>query len=326
MKLIIPMAGKDDRLKPHTNTTPKALLHIAGKPLIEHVLDSVQGLPIDKVIFIVDQNYAELEKLILKKHEFKPVFILQKERKGVGHAILGAKKYTENDEVMIIFADTLIETDIKIIKKVSSDGILWTKEVKDPRMYGVAFIQDGFVTKLIEKPDTPVSDKALVGAYYFKNSKKLFESLEKLISSEIMTHGEFQLTDAIQFMINDGSKLQAENVRTWYDCGNLPNLLETNKHLLLKAGNKTTGTKNTVIIKPVFIEKGAEVSDSIIGPNVSIAADVIIKNSIISNTIINNRSIIKDALLKDSVIGKQTKITGTVKKLNVGDSSEIHYS
>lgn len=326
MKLIIPMAGKDDRLKPHTHTTPKALLHIAGKTLIEHVLDSVQELPIDKVIFIVDQNYPELEKTILKKYRFKPLFILQKERKGVGHAILGAKKYAQDEEIIILFADTLIEADLKKIKKLESEAILWTKEVKDPRMYGVAFLHDGFVTKLIEKPDTPVSDKALVGAYYFKNSKKLFESLEKLISSEIMTHGEYQLTDAIQFMINEGAKIRAENVKIWYDCGNLPNLLETNKYLLLKEGHKVTGTTNTVIIKPVFIEKGAEINNSIIGPNVSIGADTIITNSIISNTIINNRSTIKDALIKDSVVGKQTKVAGTIKKLNIGDSSEIHYS
>lgn len=326
LKLIIPMAGKDEKLKPHTHTTPKALLHVAGKTLLQHVLDSVSNLNVDTAIFIVDQHHPELEKEITKRRPFKSIFIMQKERKGVGHAVFGAKKYVGIDDVVIIFADTLIETDINVIKKHMDDGIIWTKQVKDPRQYGVTFLHNNYVSKLIEKPDTPVSDKAMVGMYYFKHSVSLFKALEYLITNEILTKGEYQLTDAIQLMINDGAKFVSQNVKTWHDCGTAPNLLNTNKYLLKKQGSKASATKDSVIIKPVFIEKGADVMNSVIGPNVSIGKDAIIKNSVISNSILNNDCHIDTAVLKDCIIGKQTSVRGNSKKLNIGDSSEVHYS
>jgi glucose-1-phosphate thymidylyltransferase len=329
MKLIIPMAGKGDMLKPHTHITPKALVKIAGKPLIEHVIESVSALNFEKIIFIVDQSYPELEANLEKKYSQKTAFIMQKERKGVGHAILGAKKYIEEkDDAIIVFADTLVETDLKIVKKHKYDGIIWTEDVKDPRNYGVAFLQNGFVTKLIEKPDTPVSDKALVGLYYFKQATKLFKALEFLINNDIKTKGEYQLTDAIQIMINEGSKIEHADVKVWHDCGTVANLLETSKLLLKKSSSiitKLNTYKNTSIIQPVHIEKGADITNSVIGPNVSVGKDAVVKNSIISNSIIRSGAQVNDAILQDCIIGRHTKVHGSSKKFNLGDSSEIYY-
>lgn len=326
MKVVIPMAGKGTRLKPHTHTTPKALVHVAGKPLLEHVLDSISDLTIDTVIFIVDKDYPELRKFLDKKYSFKQIYILQKERKGVAHAIYGAKKHVINEDVFILFADTLMQGDLKIVKKHKNDGLIWTKKVTDPRQYGVAFLHDNFISQLIEKPEEPVSDKALVGMYYFKDGNKLFESIEYLLKNDIRHKGEFYLTDAIQYLISKGLKFQAPEVTSWLDCGTVQSLLMANKELLKKVGTKTNTAKNTIFIKPVYIEKGVEIANSIIGPDVSISKGAVINGSIIKDSIVNENAIISDALLTESIIGKNTKIQGRSKKLNIGDSSEIFYS
>ena len=204
MKLIIPMAGKGKRLKPHTNTMPKALVEVAGRPILAYILDSVSTLNIDKVIFIVDRDNPELREFLTKNYKFTPIFVQQREQKGVGHAISGARKYVGNEDVMILFGDTLIEADLKSVKKIKGDGIIWTKQVSDPRKFGVVFMYNGYISKLIEKPDMAVSDQAIVGMYYFKKPNDLFEALDYLIKNDIQTKGEFQLTDAIQLMITRG--------------------------------------------------------------------------------------------------------------------------
>lgn len=326
MKLIIPMAGKGTRLKPHTHTTPKALVHVAGKPLIGHVLDNLSRIKFDKAIFIVDEDNAELRELIEKEYPFEAVYIQQKERKGISHAIKGARRHADNDEVVIIFADTLAEGDFNIIKNHKTDGIIWTKQVTDPSKFGVVFEHDGFISQLIEKPENPISDLAMIGMYYFKNSTKLFDAIEYIIKNDIKTKGEYQITDAIQVMINNGAKLIASNVKVWQDSGTIPNIIDTNRYLLEKNKQKVIATTDSVIKKPVFIEKGARVIGSIIGPNVSIGKDAVINKSIISDSIINKNATVENAVLKDCVIGKNTKVKGSSNKLNIGDSSEIYYS
>jgi len=320
------MAGKDRKSRSDTYSTPRSLVHVAGKPLVKHLLNSVSVLDFDKAIFIVDEDFPSLKKMIEKKHSFKSIFVMQKERRGVAHAILGAKKYVEKDEdVLVLFADTLIETNLKIINKHKDDGIVWTKIVKDPRPYGVAFLHDGYISKLIEKPSTPISDRAIVGMYYFKNAGELFRQIEFLIKNDIKTHGEFQLTDAIQLMIEHGDKLKVADVKTWHDCDTVKNLLETNKYLLKKAGSKMPSVRNSVIIKPDYIDKTAIITNSIIGPNVSIGKGVHIHESVVSESIINEEANISNALLKDSIIGKKTKVEGFSKKLNIGDLAQVSY-
>lgn len=326
MKLIIPMAGKGTRLRPHTHTTNKSLVHVAGKPLIAHILDSLSDLKIDEAIFILDKEQPELVELIENNYKFKGTYIQQKEQKGNGHAIFGAKKYATGDDVFIIFGDTLVEANLKKIDKDNEEGIIWTKKVDDPSSYGVVFEQDNKITRLIEKPETPISDKAIIGMYYFNNSKKLFNALEHIIKNDIKSKGEYMLTDAIQIMIDKGDKFVSREVQRWVDTGTVPRLINTNKYLLEKSKQKTEPTKNSIIIKPVFIEKGAKIENSIIGPNVSIGKQAKINNAVISDTIVNKEAIISDAVLKQCVIGKNAKVKGNAKKLNIGDGSEIHYS
>lgn len=329
LKLIIPMAGKGPRLGPHTQAIPKPLIHVAGKPILLHILDRLSGLSIDKAIFIVDKNYPEITKLVNKQYKLSPVLIQQKQPKGIAHAVLGAKNHIKNEEVLVIFSDTIVTADNTAIKKLKADGIIWTQQVEDPREYGVVFEHNGNITKIIEKPETPVSDKAVVGMYYFKNSDKLFESAEWLVKNNIKSHGEYQFTDAIQKMIDSGIKLKSSPVKEWYDCGTMNNLLNTNAHLLNKSWAKykplKPESKDSLIIKPVFIEKGAKITRSIIGPNVSIGSNSTIKNSIILNSILSEETDVQDAVLNKCVIGKNAKVKGTVKSLNVGDDSEVNY-
>ncbi|MGV8161765.1 MAG: sugar phosphate nucleotidyltransferase [Candidatus Nanoarchaeia archaeon] len=326
MKLIVPMAGRTANLKPYISTTPKPLIHIAGKPLLGHLLDRISSLKISEAIFIVDEDNEELKEFIHKNYKFKSRYILQKERKGVAHAIFGAKKLIHDEDVLILFADTLIDTNLVNVTNTKADGIIWTKQVKDPRNYGVVFMYDGIITQLIEKPGTPVSDKAIVGLYYIKEASKLFSSIEFLMKNKIMTKGEYQLTDALQLMINRGAKLISGDVKVWQDCGTIPNLLETNKYLLSKVKMTNGDIKNTVIIKPVFVEKGARITNSVIGPNVSVSKNALINSCIISDSIISAGAFVENAVLKECTIGKNAKVQGSGKRLNIGESSEMYSS
>jgi glucose-1-phosphate thymidylyltransferase len=323
MKLIVPMAGKSAKLSPFTTTTPKPLIHVAGKPILGHLLDRLSQVKISEAIFIVDEDNPELKTYISKNYKFKAKYIQQKERRGVAHAIYGAKGAFHKEEVMILFADTLIETDLSNIGKLKADGIIWTKQVQDPRDFGVVFIYDGLITQMIEKPETPISDKAIVGLYYVKDSDKLFSAVDFLIKNKIMTKGEIQLTDAFQIMINKGYKIVSGDVKVWHDCGTIPNLLEANRYLLSKIKTSDGDLKNTVIIKPVFLEKGCKVYDSVIGPNVSIGRNAKINSCIISDTIIGENAVVDSAILNECTLGKNSKVFAARKKINMGESSEL---
>lgn len=326
MKLIVPMAGNKSQFRQlghFTSNTPKPLIHIAGKPLLGHLLDRLSSLKITEAVFVVDEDNQELKDYISKNYKFKARYILQKERKGVAHAIYGAKKIIDKGEIIILLADTLIETNLDIISKSKADGIIWTKQVKDPRNYGVVFMYDDMITQLIEKPTTPISDKAIVGLYYIKDSEKLFSSIEFLMKNKISVKGEYQLTDALQLLINRGAKLVSADVKVWQDCGNIPNLLETNRYLLSKIGTSGGDLRNTVIIKPVFLEKGARVSNSVIGPNVSVGKHAQITSCVISDGIIGEGAYMDSVVLKECTVGKNSKVQGSRKTVNMGESSEI---
>ena len=324
MKLIIPMAGRGTRLRPFTYTTSKPMMRVAGKPILGHLLDSLSALKIDKTIFIVSEDNTDLKKFVKKNYSFDATYILQKDHKGVAHAIYGAKNYANNDETIILFADTLIKADLKRLHNNKDlDGIIWTKQVEDPRSFGVVLTHNGIISKFIEKPEIPVSDNAIVGLYYFKNSAKLFGAIEHLLKNDIKTKGEFQLTDALQLMVNQNEKLIQEDVAVWKDCGTAQNLLDTQAYLLEHIKDNKAKTEHSIILKPVFIEKGARIINSVVGPNVSIGKDSVIESSIVSNSIVGKNASIGQSILENSIIGNEAKIKGSPRKLNMGDSSEI---
>jgi glucose-1-phosphate thymidylyltransferase len=253
----------------------------------------------------------------------KSEFVVQEKMEGLGHAIYTAIPTFDDNEIFIILGDTIFDVNLKDVfkKRISSLGV---KEVEDPRRFGVAVTQNGYIQNLVEKPQTPVSNLALVGLYYVSHSDVLIKSLNELVEKDIRTKGELQLTDALQIMINHGEKVTTFPVEGWYDCGKPETLLSTNKFLLDKkslAGNY----KNVVVNHPVFIAKDADIENSVIGPYATISSGCIVRDCIIKNSIVGTNAQVSKSLLDNSIIGNNTLVRGTFKRLNSGDSSEIDF-
>jgi len=324
MRAVIPVAGFGTRLKPHTYSLPKVLLNVGGKPILGHILDELLDENITKATFIIGYLGDVIKKYVAETYpEISADFVQQNEMLGLGHAIYTAIPTFDEEEIFIILGDTVFDVDLKSVfqNKKTSLGV---KQVEDPRRFGVALVQNGLIQKLIEKPQEPVSNLALVGLYYIANSTLLKESLNHIIENDIKTSGEYQLTDALQVMIDKGENVTTFPVDGWYDCGKPETLLSTNKFLLSKNGSNRQ-IENVVINDPVFISESAIVKNSIIGPYTTIAANCEITDAIIKNSIISPKAKVQTTILENSIIGSSAVIKGTYNKLNAGDSSEIEF-
>lgn len=324
MRAVIPAAGFGTRLKPHTYSLPKVLLNVGGKPILGHIVDKIISENITKATFVIGYMGEKIIEYVNQKYpQLKADFVEQEELLGLGHAIYVASSTFDDDDIFIILGDTIFDVDLKNVlsQKVNSLGV---KTVEDPSRFGVAVCENNRVIKLIEKPQTLISKLALVGLYYITNSKVLVECLNELFAKEIKTRGEYQLTDALQLMLEKGEIITTFPVDGWYDCGKPETLLSTNRYLLSK--NSTNKKfENVVINSPVFISENAVVKNSVIGPFTTIAEDCIITDSIIQNSIISPGAKIDKAMLENSIIGSNAIIKGNFKKLNAGDSSEIEF-
>lgn len=328
MKVIIPVAGRGTRLQPHTFSKPKPLVTVAGKPVLGHILDKLSGLGAEEVIFITGYLGEQIEDYVQRNYAFKARYVEQTELKGQAHAIRLAKPYLDGP-VLIIFVDTIFEADLAKLKDVRSDGVIYVHEVSDPRRFGVVTLNEqGYINRFVEKPETPVSNLAVIGLYYIKDSRHLCDCIDELIRRDIQTKGEYFLADALQLMVNDGACLEAWTVDVWEDCGTPEAVLHTNRYLLEHGhGNGLyVKTENSLIIPPVHIHPSAIVKNSIIGPYVSIAEKCYITNSIIRDSIIDEGADIEATLLDQSLIGKKALVRERYWKLNVGDSSEVDFS
>jgi glucose-1-phosphate thymidylyltransferase len=322
MRIIIPLAGFGTRLRPHTYTNPKPLISVAGKAVLGHILDKLEGLDIEEIIFIIGYLGDQIREYVSDNYSFPSRYITQEELKGQAHAILLAKEHVSGP-VLILFVDTIFETDLSVLAHATEDGIIYVKEVQDPRRFGVAITENGVITRLVEKPTTPVSNLAVIGLYYIKDSQLLMDCLDELIRRDIKTKGEYFLADALQLMIDHGSKFEARTVDVWEDCGKPETVLHTNRYLLEHGGAQEIATENSVLIPPVYIERTAVIKDSVIGPHVSVAGEATIVRSIIQDSIINERARIEDANLRGSLIGTDAYVRGDSQRLNVGDFSQV---
>jgi glucose-1-phosphate thymidylyltransferase len=325
MKAIIPVAGVGSRLRPHTFSQPKVLLNVAGKPIIGHIMDKLIESGIDEAIIIVGYLGEMIEEYIKKNYPIKLTFVNQAEQLGLAHAIHMCHALVSDDEpLFIILGDTIFDVDLM---PVLGGGVstLGVKEVEDPRRFGVAVTEGNTILKLVEKPDMPVSNLAIVGLYFLKQAGTLFRSIDHIISQNIRTKGEFQLTDALQNMIDNGEKFTTFPVQGWYDCGKPETLLSTNEVLLLDhhTGRELPGC---IINPPVYIADSANVTNSIIGPNATIAENTVISDSIIRNSIIGENSQVSDIMLDRSIVGNNASLSGMGHEVNIGDYSEIRMS
>ncbi|MEI6816061.1 MAG: sugar phosphate nucleotidyltransferase [Bacteroidota bacterium] len=332
MKVIIPAAGIGSRLRPHTNTQPKALVPVAGKPILAHIVDELIRIGLKDFIIVVGYLGDKIEQFITEKYpDINVNFIVQQHKQGTGQAIWMARDFVGDDELLIVLGDTIFDVDLSqvLTTDYSSIGI---KRVDDPRSFGVVDVdKDGYITKVIEKPKIPKSNMAIVGLYKIKESKLLFEMLEYNINHQIQTHNEFHLTDGIMGMIEKGIKITTFPVENWYDCGNKDTLLETNAVLLKRYSEKAKAAiemefENTIIIQPVRIAENCKISNSIIGPNVSIGENAIINRSIIEDSIIGSYSHLENSVLHHSVVGSDALLKGLKQSLNIGDSTEIDFT
>ncbi len=327
MKAIIPVAGAGTKLRPHSYTQPKALIPLAGKTVLSIIVDQLREAGINEFIFIVGYLGDKIRDYVKSKYpDIVAHYVQQIDRQGVGHAIQLTRAAVNGDEIFVVLGDTICEYDVQEV--VNSDcSLLGVRKVDDPRDFGVAEMdEEGFIDHVVEKPQIPKSNMALVGIYKIKESDQLFQCLENNYVQGLRSHGEYSLTDALDCMLKNGVKLKPFKVESWFDCGRKETLLESNAILLKKFGPQPEGQnkfENTVIIPPVSIGEGCDIKNSIIGPNVSIGENTKINYSIIRNSIIGSFSNLFDIVLEASIIGSDTGLKGETRTLNIGDNTNI---
>jgi len=327
MKIILPVAGKGTRLRPHTHTKAKSLVHVAGKTVLEHIISRLEVLNVDEFIFITDENGKQIEDFMAARFPgMNCTYIVQKERLGPAHAVaLAAPRIKDGDDVLVVFNDTIFVTDLERISHLCDDcdGLIYSKEVEDYQRFGVNVVRGGYIVDMVEKPDTPVSRLAQVGLYYLKDGKGFMAYLEQTIAAGEKVKGEYYLPSVFMRMIQDGRRFRAPELDAWLDCGKPESLLETNRYLLRGRHHAHGEVVNSVLIEPVHIERGAVVRGSILGPNVSVAAGSVVEESIIRDAIINADSKVRDIILHSSILGDSVTLIGSPRRMNIGDHSLI---
>jgi glucose-1-phosphate thymidylyltransferase len=327
MKVIMPVAGKGTRLRPHTHITPKPMLKIAGKPVIDYVMDDLQKLGnVEQVIYITGHLKEKVEQFARENSPFPSVFVEQKVQRGTADAVALARPYVDQP-VMIIFVDTIFDADFSVVNSTDADGIIWVKEVEDYQRFGVVVTDEqGFMTRIVEKPSTPISKRANIGLYYVRNWKLLYEGIDWVLKQP-PNKGEYYLTDAFQYMIDHGAKLKVVDVEGWYDAGKLETLLETNQSILLRrrAARRPSKLPDGVkVIDPVYIEDGVTLTGhTTIGPNVTLEAGTTVENSQLRDTIIGRKAKVRNSSLRNSFVGDEAVIDGVRGELTVADHSEV---
>jgi glucose-1-phosphate thymidylyltransferase len=324
MKVIIPLAGKGTRLRPHTHTTPKPMLKIAGKPVMAYILEELVRLGnVEQVVYITGHLKEKVEEYTRKTFDLPAVFVEQTIQDGTAGAVALAKDYVDQP-VLIIFVDTIFDADLSVVKDSTDDGIIWVKEVEDYQRFGVVVTNDsGHMTKIIEKPTTPISKRANIGLYYIRNWKLLYEGIAHTLKQP-KNKGEYYLTDAFQYMIDKGAKIRVIDVEGWYDAGKLDTLLDTNRVMLEKGHGRTMkAPPGSTIREPVYIEENVTLTNSVVGPNVSLGAGSVVEDSTLSDTIVGSKAQIRACTLRNSLIGDEVVVEGVTGELTVSDHSEI---
>jgi len=322
MRAIIPAAGVGTRLRPHTYTLPKVLLNVAGKPIIGHIVESLIKSGITELTAIIGYQGEKVSEYLSNNFDIPTKYVVQEKRKGLGHAI-GMGLEDTDEPALILLGDTIFDVDFSEILGLEHTAIGVT-EVDDPHRFGIVEVEGDTVTRLVEKPDDPPSNLAIAGLYKINSQRRLKAAVDEIVEKDITTKGEYQLTDALQVLIDQGEKIVISPVNQWYDCGKKETLLETNRHLLKTKQNGMEIEGNT-IIPPVYIGKNCDIKNSIIGPYATIDNGTVIQHSIVRDAIIGPHAQLLGCNLEYSLIGEGAIVKGNVQHLNVGDHSEIDF-
>lgn len=331
MNLIIPMAGMGKRMRPHTLSIPKPLIPVAGKPIVQRLVEDIARVckqNIDEIAFIIHPSFGkDVEQMLLniaKSLGATGKICYQEEPKGTAHAILCAGD-SLRDNVVVAFADTLFIADFNL--DTTKDSIIWVQKVADPSAFGVVKLNnDGMITDFVEKPKEFVSDLAIIGIYYFKDGKNLRAELQYLIDNNVIKGTEYQLTDALENMKNKGLAFYTGEVNEWLDCGNKNATVQTNQRVLVNCGSEISKEAEIVssqIIEPCCIAKGAKIVNSVVGPYVSVGEGTEISNSVVSNSIIQTNSVLENVNITNSMVGNSVKMQKVAEELSVGDYNEL---
>jgi len=335
MKIIVPMAGRGSRLRPHTLTAPKPLIPTAGKPIVQRLVEDiakVAGEEIEEVAFIIGDFGPEIEKSLLQIAEklgAKGSIYYQNEPLGTAHAIKCAEQ-SMSGNIVIAFADTLFRADFVLDK--NSDGVIWVKSVEDPSAFGVVKLDNyGFITDFVEKPKSFVSDLAIIGIYYFNSAEKLMDEINYLMDNDIKNGGEYQLTSALENLRAKGAKFTLGKVNDWMDCGNKNATVETNSKILayeqeaMSHFPASAQIENSLIIPPCFIGENVKISNSKVGPGVSLGNNTVVINSNIENSLIQENTKINHGNLSNSMIGNSAQYFGVAREISLGDYSVLDF-
>ena len=333
MKLIVPMAGRGTRVRPHSHVTPKPLLSVKGRSIVERIVDTfARVLPEvpDEGVFVLGPDFGQdiRDQLtaICEERDMTANFAIQHEAKGTAHAVGCAEEHLEGDGV-VVFADTLFHIEDDVAIDDAADVVAFVREVEDPRRFGIAVRDGEQVTKLIEKPEDPVSNEALIGIYYVRDLSDLHDQINYLIENDMQGKGgEYQLTDAFDRLLQKGETFTTATVDAWMDCGTIPALLETTGRILdFESDDLRQGTvSDSVIHEPVYVGPGATIENSVVGPHVSVEAGATVENTVVRNSIVFQEAALENAVLADSVVGRHAAVRQKVQSLNVGDHSQMN--
>jgi glucose-1-phosphate thymidylyltransferase len=330
LKIIVPMAGFGTRMRPHTWSRPKPLISAAGNTVLGHVLAMLQSIPkVDEaeMVFIVGYLGDQVQAYMQQNYgRIKTHFVEQKELLGQSHAIAMAREFIHGPMLMI-FVDTIIDTDFSFLGGEEADAVVWVKAVPDPRRFGVAELgEDGLVTRLVEKPESMDNNLAMVGIYYFKRGEELMAAIDEQIEIGEKTKREYFLADAVNLMLQKGLKLRPQMVETWLDAGIPETVLETNRHLLEHGQDNSAEVEQragVTVKRPVYVHPSAKIENSSIGPHVSIGNDCVVEGSQISNSVLEAGAAVRASTLHSSILGERSEVSGVKGQVNVGDDSKI---
>lgn len=329
MKLIIPMAGRGTRVRPHSHTVPKPLLPVAGTMIVERIIETFARTlekDITEIVFILGPDFGkDIKKKLAEmseRHNAQPFFKIQETALGTAHAVASAEEKLHG-EAIIVFADTIFDTD-ETVSLEGADSVIWLKEVDDPSRFGVAVHEGDKITDFVEKPGEPISNLAIIGVYYFKNVESLHKEIQYLIDNHIKGHGgEYQLTDALDRLLKQGKVFKKATVDEWLDCGTLPAWLDTTTQILEKEKHPVGTYENTTIHPPVFIGKDVTIKNSEIGPGVSIEAGTSVDSCKISESIIQAQAVLKHCSLMRSTVGNFAEIENVTGTIHAGDHTVV---
>ena len=323
MKVILPVAGKGTRLLPITRHTPKPLIRVAGRPVLDYVMDKLEDLDVEELIFITGHLKEQIESFVKDRYDIPSRFVEQKVQDGTAGAVSLGRDYIDGP-VLIVFVDTVFDADLSLINRTDADGIIWAKEVEDYQRFGVIVTdEDGYMQRIVEKPSEPISKLANIGLYFIRDWQTLYAGIDQTLASP-KNQGEWYLTDAFQYMVDQGKKIVTAKVDGWYDCGKVETVLETNQHLLEHGSAAVEAILDGgTVVDPVRVEMGATVVNSTIGPNVVIEQGATVENCTIRDAVVGRGSVLHNCTVVHSLIGEDVNLENRDLDNMVAASDEV---